>query len=212
MSNLQSAVDAYKKYFGQSADTVIEIGSRDAEDAYFLSTEFNSKAVYTFEANPKCHSVIESNHPNFNNICGAVSNFTGSAIFNAVESGNWDKVGTSSLRDRTDTWYSDCVNKIAVNVDTMENYATANNIPTPIDILKVDAEGCSYEVLQGFGSLIKKVKLIHVENETFQYWEGQKLADEVGSMLLLSGFFKEHEEKFGPKSVDEVWINGNFIQ
>jgi FkbM family methyltransferase len=211
VSQLQCVLDSYNKYFGPQANTVIEIGSRDGKDAYFLSHETGAKNVYTFEANPRCHEVIKKSYPEFKNICAAVSNFSGMADFNAVESENWDIVGTSSLRDRNDSWYNNKANKITVSVDTMHNYIIKNKIEPPFDIVKIDVEGCSHEVLEGFGKFILGVKAFHIENETTAFWKDQKLAEDVAILLMSYGFIKDYEEKFGESSVDEVWINGNLI-
>lgn len=212
MNNLQCVVDSHTKYFGPKAQTIIEIGSRDGRDAYYLYTSLNAYKAYTFEANPLCHQVIDQTYPEFHNICGAVSNFSGVGEFNAVQSYNLDILGTSSLRDRNDDWYNDKAKKITVSIDSMANYIIQYNITPPFDVVKVDVEGCSYEVIEGFGPFINGVKLFHVENETIAYWKDQKLADEVGELLTSYGFIKDYEEKFGEHSVDEVWVNGNFIQ
>lgn len=211
MSQLKCVVDSYKKYFGNTANTIVEIGSRDGHDAAYLSKSLGATLVYTFEANPYCHKVINNNYPEFNNIEVAVSNFSGSATFNAVQSSNWDQVGTSSLRDRTDDWYRGKSQKINVKVTTMEGYFN-NNLPDEFDVVKIDVEGCSFEVLEGFGDLINNVKVFHVENERYQYWDGQKLADDVEILLVSKGFFRDYAEEFGPNSVDEVWVNGNLVQ
>lgn len=211
MSGLESIVDSYKKNFGEKADTILEIGSRDGKDAYYLASMLEARKVYTFEANPICHQLIVNSYPEFRNICGAVSNFTGQAEFNAVASDNQDMVGTSSLRDRTDDWYDNKSNKITVNVDTMNNYIVKHRIDPPFDVVKIDVEGCSYEVLEGFGVFINAVKVFHVENELYAFWKDQKLAAEVGELLQSYGFVKDYEEKFGENSVDEVWINVNLF-
>jgi FkbM family methyltransferase len=204
-------VDAYKKYFGEVAHTILEIGSRDGHDAKYLSLKLRGKAVYTFEANPGSYKVITLNYPEFHNIYGAVSNFTGQANFNVVESSNWDEVGTSSLRDRSDSWYDGKSKKISVDVDTMYNYIINYNIMPPMNVVKIDVEGCSYEVLEGFGIFLKEVQVLHIENETYPYWQDQKLASDVSEMLQSKGFFKEYEENFGENSLDEVWVNGNIL-
>jgi FkbM family methyltransferase len=211
MSNLECVVDSYNKYFGPRANTILEIGSRDGRDAYYLYTTLGAHKVYTFEANPECHKVINKSYPEFHNISGAVSNFSGSAEFNMVTSSNWDAVGTSSLKDRNDSWYKDQSVKITVSVDTMHNYIINHNIVPPFDVVKVDVEGCSYEVLEGFGKFIMGIKVLHVENETIAYWKDQMLAEDVGMLLSSNGFIKDYEEKFGENSVDEVWVNGNLI-
>lgn len=212
MNNLDCIVNSYIKNFEGTAETVVEIGSRDGHDAAYLSKKLNSLNTYTFEANPYCHKIIKINYPEFNNIEGAVSNFSGTAQFNMVESMDWNIVGTSSLRDRTDSWYDNKSSKIIVDVSTMKDYINKYKMPSVLDVVKIDVEGCSFEVLEGFEDLIFTVKLFHIENETFAYWKDQKLSGEVSDLLKSKGFVKDYEEMFGANSVDEVWINGNITQ
>lgn len=212
MSQLKCVVDSYQKYFGAKANTIVEIGSRDGHDSLYLLKKLSADKVYTFEANPYCYKIIQKNYPFFNNIQGAVSNFSGTASFNIVNSANWEEVGTSSLRDRTDSWYDNKSSKIMVDVSTMKDYINKYKMPSVLDIVKIDVEGCSFEVLEGFEDLIFTVKLFHIENETFAYWKDQKLSSEVSALLKSKGFVKDYEEMFGANSVDEVWVNGNITQ
>lgn len=211
MNQLDCIVNTYKKYFGENAETIVEIGSRDGHDSFYLSKKMNSSRVYTFEANPYCYTVITTNYPEFNNIYGAVSNFSGQSEFNVVQSNDWNAVGTSSLRDRNDSWYEGKSSKIIVDVSTMKDYILSYKLPSELDIVKIDVEGCSFEVLEGFDYLLSTVKVFHIENETYAYWSGQKLADEVAELLESKGFFKDYQENFGENSIDEVWVNGNIV-
>jgi FkbM family methyltransferase len=211
MNKLQYLVDLYKNKLGDTAKIIFEIGSRDGKDAKFLSDNLNSEFVYTFEANPDCHSLIQETYPQFNNIYGAISNYQGESTFNMVVSSDWEAVGTSSLKNRNDNWYEDKSKKINVPVNTIENFIEDQGISEMIDLVKIDTEGCSFEVLDGFGKKINHVKLFHIENETFAYWEGQRLANEVGEFLNKKGFLLIHSYNFGENSVDEVWINGNIV-
>lgn len=211
MSDLSNLINIYKKYFGEVAEVILEVGSRDGDDAYQLFNALRGIHVYTLEANPECYKIIQSSYPQFINILGAASNFTGSAMFNAVHSSNWNEVGTSSLKDRTDSWYDGKINKIIVNVDTMYNYIINNNIRLPIDIMKLDVEGCSYEVLDGFKKYLKNIKIIHLEAESRQFWVDQKLSSDIEKLLELNNFRRELQTTFGLHSFDEVWINASFI-
>ena len=211
MNSLYYLVEIYRSHIGTTAKTILDIGSRDGNDANYLSQELFSKNVYTFEANSKCLSLINDNYPNFNNIYGAVSNYDGTAMFNRVDSPDWDAVGTSSLRDRTDTWYQGKSEKVSVPVKRMDTLILKHSIPAPMDLVKIDTEGCSFEVIEGFGENIADVKMIHVENETYGYWKDQKLSDDVSELLLSKKFLLVHSQKFGENSVDQVWVNDNLL-
>jgi len=211
VNNLYYLVEIYRNYIGTSAKTILDIGSRDANDANYLSQELFSKNIYTFEANSKCLSLIKENYPKFNNIYGAVSNYDGTAMFNRVDSSDWDAVGTSSLRDRTDSWYEGKSEKVSVPVKRMDTLIVKHNIPLPIDLVKIDTEGCSFEVIEGFGDTISNVNVLHVENETYSYWKDQKLSNDVSELLLSKNFSLIDSRKFGDNSIDQVWINDNLL-
>jgi FkbM family methyltransferase len=211
MSDLAYLVDLYKANIGDTADTIFDIGSRDGDDAKYLADSLSAKNVFTFEANPDCYTLIENSYPDFKNIYGAISNYKGNANFNMVVSSDWEAVGTSSLKNRSDDWYSDKAKKITVPVNTIKNIIKDYSIPGPLDLVKIDTEGCSFEVLEGFSDEIENVKMFHVENETYQYWQDQKLANEVGNFLQSKGFVLINSYNFAVNSVDEVWINGNIV-
>lgn len=211
MNHLLYLVDLYKKYIGPFAPTVIDIGSRDGNDAKYLAEMLLSKNIYTFEANSICYLLIKNKYPDFHNIYCAVSDYKGFSTFNCVESNDWDAVGTSSLKDRTDSWYEGKVRKVEVPVDRMDNLIDKYSITTPIDLVKIDTEGCSFEVLMGFGERISDVNMFHIENETYEYWKDQKLAKDVEEFLISKNFKMIDSKNFGEHSVDEVWINGNLL-
>lgn len=211
MNSLYYLIELYRNKIGPTANTILDIGSRDGNDANFLSEQLLSKNVYTFEANSKCVALIKNRHPHFKNIYGAVSNYNGTAMFNRVDSPDWDAVGTSSLRDRTDSWYDDKSEKVEVPVKRMDTLISKYSIPSPMDLVKIDTEGCSFEVIEGFGNEITNVNMLHVENETYGYWKDQKLSDDVSELLSSAGFSLIHSHNFGTNSVDQVWINDNLL-
>lgn len=211
MNSLYYLVNLYKEHVGNNARTILDIGSRDGNDAFYLAENLNAKNIYTFEANSKCHLLIKNTYPQFKNIYCAVSDYKGFSMFNRVESSDWDAVGTSSLRDRSDEWYDDKAEKVEVPVNRMDNLIKRYSIELPMNLVKIDTEGCSYEVLIGFGENIKDVNMFHIENETYAYWKDQKLAKDVAELLSDMKFRKIHSYNFGVNSVDEVWINGDIV-
>jgi FkbM family methyltransferase len=197
----------YKEYIDSPSPTVFDIGSRDGDDAHFMAESLGASNVYIFECHPTCFYRIKNKYPQYNNIKIAVSNFTGESTFNSVMT-NDIELGVSSLKDRYDDWYKvRDVNKITVNVDTMKNLIDKHNIELPIDLVKIDVEGCSYEVLEGFGEYLQQVKMIHVEVEEYQIWEEQKLASDVSTILTDNGFKMVDHRYYGHQVADDVWVN-----
>ena len=202
----------YKQYVSKTADVVFDIGSRDGDDANFMAESLKASNVYIFECHPTCFYRIKNKYPQYNNIKSAVSNFTGESTFNSVMTDDIE-MGVSSLKDRNDNWYEvRNVQKITVQVDTMKNLIESNNIKRPIDLVKIDVEGCSYEVLEGFEEYLEDVKMFHIEVEEQQIWEEQKLVSDVSSLLEGAGFVLVDHRYYGPGVADTVWVNRRYMK
>lgn len=66
-------------------------------------------------------------------------------------------------------------------------FAPLENLFTEIDILKIDTQGTSFEVLCGLGTL--RPVLIELEAEYCEIYAGQKTIHEIGSLLTNLGYF-----------------------
>ena len=58
-------IDQYNKYFSTPPQNVLEIGSRDGDDAYKLKEYFNipDSRTYVVEPHPKCIALIKEKYP-----------------------------------------------------------------------------------------------------------------------------------------------------
>ena len=171
------------------AQNILEIGSRDGHDAEKLRKAFkiNSKRVYLVEANPDQIPKIEKNYPNVNVFNFAISNHKGEATFNKVLSSEHEiRIGTSSLMDRP-KFYADKVEMIKVPTFTGKDLLDKIH-EEEIDLCKIDVEGHTFEVLEGFGDDLQRIKTMHIECEHVQKWKGQKIYEENRSFLENKGF------------------------
>lgn len=180
---------------------IFEVGSRDGNDAIFLKNHYPDAQVYAFEGyEPEYllhkERVELSGVLWFNTV---LTNYNGVTEFYPKAMG----AGIHSIRDRGSVYGSD---KVSVPCKRLDTFCQENNIPK-IDLMKIDVEGCSYEVLQGLGNLISLVKLIHIETETVEYFSGQHLQDEVFDYLQTHGFTKvDISYTAGLEQFDSIWI------
>ena len=119
-------INYYNNIIGKttiSAKKILEIGSRDGNDAYKLMTQFglNNEDVWVVEPNPNQIKIIENNYPNFNIIPNAIFNEETEHDFYQVVSSNPNDVGTSSLINRNDDWYESKTNLIKVKTIIGQN-------------------------------------------------------------------------------------------
>ena len=56
------------------------------------------------------------------------------------------------------------------------------------DVIKIDVQGCEYEVLQGFGDLLHDCLAIELETHLYPIYVGQKLFGDIVSYLADFGF------------------------
>lgn len=210
--SMQEWADLVKEYANFNPQSIMDIGAMDGADTETLELNFKTGNVYIIEPHPILHSLICKNRPSFKSFNLAASNITSELEFNIVSTAN-SNLGISSLYDRTDncSWAKPSqFEKILVKSMRMDEFMEAQLIDT-IDLLKIDVEGHSFEVLQGFGERLTSIKCIHIENEHTEVWKNQKLYPEVEPILVNSGFVML-SIKVGWPQTDSIWIQKNCLK
>jgi FkbM family methyltransferase len=187
---------------------VIEIGSRDGHDTEAMRKMFNvpEENCYIFEAHPDCFSYISKTYPKFNVFNCAITNQTRPISFNAGVVGIEDNIGMSSLLERGG-FHS---NKVTVDGWRFDEICTQLSL-TSLDLVKIDVEGHTLEVLNGFGNMIQNTKVIQVEAEHIEVWEGQATYDKIKEFLSKKGFEEIAYMRHNWVQSDSLWINNNCI-
>lgn len=201
---LNPLIQNYLEYFGAAERPVVwEVGSRDGKDAVEMATRiyageeqwFWSRAVIVaLEPNPEQAKIIEEKYPEIDVMKVAASNEKGEAPF-MVYIGDEGAVGSSSLdlhwKEKDLKGYV-----IQVKIDRLENLVTDE-----IDIMKIDVEGHSVEVLEGLGDKLRKVKAFHIETEK---WKDTDV--KVKALMMTKGYtLVDESEQYGGMP-DQVWI------
>jgi FkbM family methyltransferase len=208
---LQPAVETYKQYFGGTAETIIDVGTRDGDDAEFLRQQLGGKYIYAIDANPIAVEATMNRYPEFEVFETAISNYNGTTSFVQIVSDRIDEAGSSSIENYS-FFEGATYNTIDVNVIRMDKFIEEFVSQDIIDFIKVDIEGYTYEFLEGLGKEINKVKMLHLETETFDRQEGHKNNNEVLNFMTNAGFLLAGVTyEWGPRIQDQVWINPNYI-
>ncbi len=212
-TSMQYYVDLIENFCNFTPKNIFEIGANFAQDAEFLRRSFDidEKNVYIFEPHPQIFKELKKMY-NFNSFEQAVSNAQGMVNFNAIdiENNEYDNTGISSLKNGLTT---NTENFIEVNVEMirMDSFMKNNKI-VEIDFLKIDVEGVNYEVLEGFGKELQKVKVIQTEGEYKQYWEDQKLYCDMEKYLTQRGFLLiDFKLSVDGVQSDSLWIQKQYI-
>jgi FkbM family methyltransferase len=196
---------AYENFFKEPPKNVLEIGSRDGYHADYLKKFFNipGEKVFIVDAHPDCANLIRREHPNYKVIEVAISDKPGILKFNAIQNSDLGSLGMSSLLPKTN---GPVFGEKWVNVLAITGEQLINLIDEPeIDLLKLDVEGLTYEVLESFSLNLRRIKFIHTEAEYTQVWENQKLYSDVCDLLTKYGFKEAYKVDVLEGQCDTIW-------
>ena len=206
---MQQFIDWIKGWSTLEVNNIFEIGANFAQDAEYLALGFNIEPqnVYVFEANPQIHEIITKIH-NFNAYNYAVFNENKEITFNILPISE-NNTGLSSILNLNNKETT----PVTVQAIRMDDFMNKNNIEK-IDFLKLDAEGCNWEVLDGFGDRLKDINCIHVEAEhthDYDYKEKNHLWGDISELLLKNGFALIYFQRFVYQS-DSFWIQKKYLK
>ncbi len=176
---------------------VFEIGSRDALDAIFIS-DYYQCPVYAFECHPQALGICfhnAKNYPQVNVVPYACWNETKMLPFYPVIESEGDKnhpvnIGGSSLfvtrPDGCETAHKQG-SPILVLGTRLDDWMRSNHIEQ-VDLLCMDAQGATLQILQGMGPFLDRVKYIITEVYETPSFVGEHLYPEIKQFLSERGF------------------------
>ena len=211
---LQEVIDIYKKYFGNTATHIMDIGTRDGDDAAFLQEKLEAQNIYAVDARLEACDLTKQKYPHFNVRHACISDNDQSLVdFHRVISEDKDYSGSSSIYNEKLMRPEYPHEKVSMRTMTMKKLLRLFHIENEvIDIIKVDIEGFTYQLLVGLGEKIKNVKLFHLETEKWHTHAEHKNNLQVSDYMLDQGFVLESVQyEWGPDIEDQIWINPRWI-
>jgi FkbM family methyltransferase len=206
MANIDINMDEYvglvREYFAdEDIAMIVEVGSMDGKDALQFKSEFPHAHVVAIEGlKENYNNMVASNYP-IECVYGAAANYDGMTIYHVK-----DINGIHGIFDRGQAYGTKTREVECFRLDSM--------FVGPIDMMKIDVEGATYEVLEGMGELLGQVKIMHIETESIAYFKGQRLHGDVAKLLADSGFsmVRQSQVKIGAgKQYDSVWVNNEYL-
>lgn len=181
---------------------IFEVGALDAKDALLFKNEFPAANVFA----------VEGLVDNFNNYMKKLKIITPINAIICDKDGTVDyykKIinGIHGIFNRGDEYPGEIIRDVPCC--TLKTLCKEYDVEI-IDVIKIDVEGATFEVLKGMGDLLSTIKIMHIETETIQYFKGQKLHEEVIKFLEDNNFsmidFTSCPIGSGTQC-DSVWIN-----
>ena len=162
---------------------IYDIGCLDGKDTILMSELFNAKA-FGFEALKSNYKkfLLNNNNENVEFYNVIIRNYNGKTVFFEKEENGIHSVFEQNLsKTKSILKNLDCVR--------MDSFIKENNLPIP-DLVKIDVEGATLEVLESFGDLLSSIKILQIETEEKEYFKGQTLEPEVLNFTKIKGFFE----------------------
>lgn len=181
-------------------DLCFDIGSLDGNEATLMSSVLPKAMVVCFEPNRLNHEKLKNKIKRFKNIKFypfAISSFNGEGDFYIDNPLVDNNPGTSSLRKRKSEFYrngklvqnpSKVIEIERVPVHRLDDFVIKNFNDYKNIALWIDVEGLELEVLRGIGKIKERIKLIHLEIETWGRFEGGSKEREVLQLTGAYGF------------------------
>jgi FkbM family methyltransferase len=188
---------------------VVDLGAMDGGDTLALKAAFPNARVIAIEALRENFDRYLSWLPGIEAHCTVIAERDGTAPF-FEKSVN----GVHGLFERAS---DDTIAVRSVATETLTTFCRRAGIAA-IDLLKIDVEGATLEVLEGFRKGLDRVAALHVESEEVAFFRGQRLDPEVTEMLSSAGFSQvartERQAVTGEivgRQFDSVWVARRFL-
>jgi FkbM family methyltransferase len=211
---MSAPVSYYKIFFGNTADIIIDVGTRDGDDAEYLRKSLKAKSVFAIDARHEAIEQTKKKYPDFNVFETAIANYNGTTSFCVIKSKDKDYAGSSSIYnnkfDRPEYPYE----TIEVPVITMKKFIEDNGLQDSIiDFIKVDIEGYTAQFLYGLGNYINNVKFFHLETEKYPTHDDHRNSADVADYIRKKGFkLVATQYEWGEDIEDQMWINEALCQ
>jgi len=208
---LEPVITNYRKFFSDNAGLIVEVGTRDGDDANYLFNKLNASKVISIDANPVAAYLTRSRYPWMTVIETAASDKEGTITFHQVNSPNKEIMGTSSIFSKDQSIspspqeYEGLIQEITVPTTRMDTLLKDED---SIDVVKIDTEGYTWQVLQGFGDRLKDVKIFHLETEQAPVHEDHVTTEKITEFMEKNGFaLVDSSYEWGWLIQDQVWVN-----
>lgn len=206
--DMKKFVERINYYFSENEiNNIFEIGSMDGADAIFLKNNFFSANVVAIEGLEENYLKYMKNIDNITCINCVVAEYDGFIKYHKKNIN-----GIHGILNRGDEYGTEILNYPCKTVETI---CKELNIQS-IDVIKLDVEGASYEILTSMKNMLQDVKIMHIETESYPFFKNQVLHQQVSDFLIKNNFvldiISDIQIKPGCFQHDSIWVNAKYFK
>jgi len=185
--------------------TIFDVGSMNGDDAEILVNSFKHMKCYAIEGLKDNFELYIKNKKNIIGVNRVIASYDGKIKFHQKNIN-----GIHGIYDRGQIYGNICH---IYQCSTLKTIMKEFDIPI-IDIIKIDVEGATYDALISLEKHIENIKIMHIETETYPFFEGQVLHNNVCDFLEKHNFelieITFAEITHNNYQSDSVWVNKRF--
>ncbi|HAI98928.1 TPA: hypothetical protein DCL30_05375 [Candidatus Peribacteria bacterium] len=180
--------------------TIFDVGAMDGKDSMALKRLFPHAEVYAIDGLKENFDTYLAKRRNIHGFHAVIADHDGQTSFY--------KKNTQGLHGIYERRELPTEEKRSVPCVRLDTFVRSNRLPAP-DLMKIDVEGATFDVLNGCGSLLDAVQVLQIETETIEYFQGQKLQEEVYRFLREHDFSLAFEMACCEGQSDSIWIRNS---
>lgn len=203
----QRPVQTFMGLGDASIKTIIDVGANEGQFAKYISGFFPDAQIHAFEPLPPAHAALakwgETSFPNLVTHKKAVGDKRGNVEMEHHVDFTPSSSILESVRDDNPIWRDTRVEKIEVEVTTLDNEFPNGGAALKKNILlKLDVQGFEDRVLSGGKSLLSNCDIVIVEHCTEHLYEGQAGFNDIYQSIQAAGLeyignLSQHHAKDG---------------
>ena len=163
---------------------------------------FKDSIAYAIEGLPENYTKFIKDNLNVVGINAVIASYDGDIVYHQK-----DINGIHGIYDRGQLYGTKTLKLPCFKMSTLINQYNIKEI----DILKIDVEGATYDLLLSLENHLQNIKIMHIETETYPFFNGETLHKDVCNFLEKNNFecvdmtfFEIESDRY---QSDSVWIN-----
>ena len=199
--------------------TIVDVGAFEGQTTLQLNSEFPNATIYSIEPYIDAFKKLEKCTKEFPNIhpCNIALSDDGGIrelYIRNKKAGNSLLKNSDEIDEHIVPHTCDITGKQDVSVWRLSSFCNHHNIKT-IDILKLDAQGCELDILEGASMLLRTsvIRFVYLEVLFVSLYKDQGYFEDILKIMRHSGYrlfslYDIHNDREGIKWADALFYGG----